>query len=70
MVTVAVVVRTTAHHALVGGEATSDVFGPTTAHVVMLTVATVLSTFKPGGRTPWAPRSIERSTPQPERSAA
>lgn len=70
MVTDALVVRNVARDAVAGGVATTDVFGPITAHVVMLTAATILSTFKPGGRTPWYRRLRAAEVPEPERNAA
>jgi hypothetical protein len=56
VLTDAVVVRAQAHSALVAGMSGGSVIGPTAAHVVALTVATVLSVFKPRGVTPWARR--------------
>ena len=42
-----------AHRAAATGNAPSWLYGPAIAHVVVLAVATVLSVFKPRGRTPW-----------------
>jgi hypothetical protein len=53
VVTDAVLVGHVAHHAVVTGQAESPLYGATIAHVVVLAVATVLSVFKPRGRTPW-----------------
>ena len=52
VVTDAVLVRAVAHEALATGEAAPALYGSTVAHVVVLAVATVLSVFKPRGRTP------------------
>ncbi|MGZ4680846.1 MAG: hypothetical protein ACXWA3_04590 [Acidimicrobiales bacterium] len=54
VVTDAVLVGRVAHEALVTGHAPTPLYGSTIAHVVMLAVATVLSVFKPRGRTPWS----------------
>lgn len=54
VVTDAVLVGRVAHEALVTGRAPVPLYGSTIAHVVMLAVATVLSVFKPRGRTPWS----------------
>jgi hypothetical protein len=43
-----------AHHAASTGAATPPLYGSTIAHVALLGAATVLSVFKPRGRTPWA----------------
>jgi hypothetical protein len=45
-----------AHDAVASGHAPPWLYGPTVAHVVVLAVATVLSIFKPRGRTPWGRR--------------
>jgi hypothetical protein len=58
VVTDAVVVRALAHDALVSGAGGRAPVGPLVAHVVVLTVATVLSVFKPRGLTPWARRRV------------
>ena len=42
-----------AHVAALSGDTPSWLTGPTVAHVVVLGVATVLSVFKPRGRTPF-----------------
>jgi hypothetical protein len=55
IVTDAVLVGHVAHDA-VAGRVGPPLFGSTIAHVVVLTVATVLSVFKPRGRTPWGRR--------------
>lgn len=52
IVTDAVLVGSVAHDAAVSGEASPPLYGSTIAHVVLLAVATVLSVFKPLGRTP------------------
>jgi hypothetical protein len=54
VITDAVLVGRVAHDALVTGHAPVPLYGSTIAHVVMLAVATVLSVFKPRGRTPWS----------------
>jgi hypothetical protein len=54
VVTDAVLVGRVAHEALVTGQPPTPLFGSTIAHVVVLAVATVLSVFKPRGRTPWS----------------
>jgi hypothetical protein len=56
VVTDAVLVSRVAHHAATTGEVTAPLYGSTIAHVVILAVATVLSVFKPRGRTPWGRR--------------
>ena len=48
-----------AHDAVASGQTPSGLFGPAIAHVVVLTVATVLSVFKPRGRTPRGRRLAE-----------
>jgi hypothetical protein len=53
VVTDAVLVGRVAHDAAVTGTASGPLYGSTTAHVVVLAVATVLSVFKPWGRTRW-----------------
>ncbi|HMJ51743.1 MAG TPA: hypothetical protein VK540_06685 [Polyangiaceae bacterium] len=54
VVTDAVLVARVAHMALLTGHAPVPLYGSTIAHVVVLAIATVLSFFKPWGRTPWA----------------
>ena len=56
VVTDALIVVAVAHDAAVRGQAPPPLYGSTIAHVVVLAVATVLSVFKPWGRTPWARR--------------
>lgn len=53
IVTDALVVGSAAHQAVVNGNAPSELYDPTIAHVVVLAVATLLSVLKPRGRTPW-----------------
>lgn len=53
VVTDALLVGRVAHEALATGHAPVPLYGSTIAHVVMLAVATVLSVYKPRGRTPW-----------------
>ena len=55
IVTDAVLVGHVAHDA-VAGRVGPPLYGGTIAHVVVLGVATVLSVFKPRGRTPWERR--------------
>lgn len=62
IVTDAVVVAQLAHDAVLSGGATDTVYHGTIAHVVVLTIATVLSVFKPRGRTPWGRRREAVST--------
>ena len=57
IVTDAVLVGHVAHEALVSGAA-PPLYGSTIAHVVLLACATVLSVFKPRGRTPWGRRTV------------
>lgn len=45
-----------AHDATISGNAAGTLFGPVFAHVVLLTVATILSVFKPKGLTPYGRR--------------
>ena len=45
-----------AHDAAITGDTAGTLFGPTFAHVVLLTVATILSVFKPKGLTPYGRR--------------
>ena len=45
-----------AHDAAITGDAAGTLFGPTFAHVVLLTIATILSVFKPKGLTPYGRR--------------
>ena len=59
VVTDAVLVGRVAHDALVAGHAPAPLYGSTIAHVVMLAVATILSVFKPRGRTPWGRRTSD-----------
>jgi hypothetical protein len=56
----AVIVGRAAHDAA-AGESGAPLTGPTVAHVVVLAVATVLSVFKPRGRTPRGRRLLTRS---------
>jgi hypothetical protein len=56
VVTDGVLVAPVAHHAATTGSATPPLYGSTIAHVVLLGAATVLSVFKPRGRTPWGAR--------------
>ncbi|HEV8298963.1 MAG TPA: hypothetical protein VGQ20_16770 [Acidimicrobiales bacterium] len=58
LVTDPIVVSRAANRALSSGDAPRPLYGSTIAHCVMLTVATALSVFKPGGRTPFARRSF------------
>jgi hypothetical protein len=60
VVTDAVIVSHVAHDAAATGSPTAPLYGSTIAHVVMLAVATVLSVFKPGGRTAWGRRRLTR----------
>jgi hypothetical protein len=60
VVTDALVVRSAAHDAVVHGATSGDLYGPTIAHCVVLGTATVLSVFKPRGRTPFG-RTRERA---------
>jgi hypothetical protein len=53
-------IATAAHRAAVSGHAPSWLYGPTLAHVVVLTLATLLSVFKLGGRTPRGRRLVSR----------
>jgi hypothetical protein len=52
IVTDAVIIRVVAHDAVVSGHATDSLVHGTIAHVVVLTIATVLSVYKPRARTP------------------
>ena len=52
----ALLVARAAHNAAVSGSASHVLYGATIAHVVVLGVATVLSVFKPWGRTPMGRR--------------
>jgi hypothetical protein len=54
VVTDVALVRVVAHTAFRTGSAPVPLYGSTIAHVVLLATATVLSVYKPGGRTPWA----------------
>jgi hypothetical protein len=58
IVTDAVLVGHVAHDAATTGDPTAPLYGSTIAHVVMLGVVTVLSVFKPRGRTPWGRSSL------------
>jgi hypothetical protein len=49
-----------AHRAVETGQGPPWLYGPTVAHAVVLTIATVLSVFKPGSRTPWSRQSEPR----------
>ena len=60
MVTDAVLVGQVAGDAAATGKASAPLYGSTIAHVVMLGVATVLSVFKPRGRTPRGRRVAAR----------
>lgn len=53
----AVLVGRVAHNAAVSGDPATPLYGSTIAHLVVLAVATVLSVFKPRGRTPWGRRA-------------
>jgi hypothetical protein len=53
VVTDAVVIHRLALEATRMGHASTPVSHGAVAHVVVLAIATVLSVFKPGGRTPW-----------------
>jgi hypothetical protein len=68
VVTDAVLVARVAHTAVVTGHAPVPLYGSTIAHVVVLAVATVLSFFKPWGRTPWA-RGGSAARPSDTRAA-
>ena len=57
IVTDPLVLATAAHDAVNSGS-TEGLIQPTIAHVVMLAVATILSIFKPRGRTPWGKRLL------------
>jgi vacuolar-type H+-ATPase subunit I/STV1 len=68
IVTDAVLVGRLAHDAVLAGDGEPSLIGSTVAHVVVLTIATVLSVFKPGGRTPWSlRRSNQTLLPASER---
>jgi len=54
----AVLVGSAAHAALISPNPPSPLYGSTIAHVLVLAIATVLSVFKPGGRTPKGRRAI------------
>jgi hypothetical protein len=56
IVTDAVVIARVAHHAVAAGGPERALRDGAIAHVVVLTVATVLSVFKPWGTTPWTRR--------------
>jgi hypothetical protein len=58
VVTDAAIVSRVAHDAAMTADPTAPLYGSTVAHVVVLAVATVLSVFKPGGRTPWGRRRL------------
>lgn len=64
VMTDAVVVGRIAHEAVATGTVESALYGSTIAHVVVLVVATVLSVFKPGGRTPWNGTRANPALPQ------
>jgi hypothetical protein len=64
VVTDAVLVGRVAADAVLTNHASAPLYGSTIAHVVVLAAATVLSVFKPWGRTPW------RATMQDTRRAA
>jgi vacuolar-type H+-ATPase subunit I/STV1 len=59
----AVIVARVAHDAALTGSAAGPLYGSTIAHVVVLAVATVLSVFKPRGRTAWGRRRAARAEP-------
>jgi vacuolar-type H+-ATPase subunit I/STV1 len=61
IVTDALLVGRIAHDAVVAGDAEAALYGSTIAHVWVLAVATVLSVFKPGGRTPWGSDRSDRA---------
>jgi hypothetical protein len=61
IITDSVIVARVAHDAAVTGSPAPPLFGSTSAHVVVLGVATALSVFKPRGRTPWGRRQLTRS---------
>jgi hypothetical protein len=63
IVTDAFVVRHFAEVAVGAGHASRALRDASIAHVVALAVATVLSVFKPGGTTPWAPRRSSATSP-------
>jgi uncharacterized membrane protein len=54
----AVLVGSAAHAALISPNPPSPLYGSTIAHVVVLAIATVLSVFKPRGRTPRGRRAV------------
>lgn len=56
IITDAVLVTRVAHDAAFAGVTSAPLYGSTIAHVVLLAVATVLSVFKPKGRTQWGRR--------------
>jgi len=47
----------------IAGVTSPPLYGSIIAHVVLLAVATVLSVFKPKGRTPWGRRVVGVSEP-------
>jgi hypothetical protein len=61
IVTDAFIVGNAAHDVAAGG-AVNGLYGPVIAHVVVLAVATVLSVFKPRGRTPFGRVAVEPAT--------
>lgn len=60
LVTDPLLVARGAHDAAMTGAAPRTLFGPVFAHVVLLASATVLSVFKPKGRTPYGRRVDQR----------
>lgn len=58
VITDAVLVGRVAHDAVLTGRPTGPLYGATIAHVIVLAVATVLSVFKPRGRTPRGHRAL------------
>jgi hypothetical protein len=54
----ALVVRSSAHHAVLTGTAPRPLYGVTIGHMILLAVAASLAIFKPGGRTRWGKRHI------------
>jgi hypothetical protein len=67
IVTDPLVLATAAHDAIRSSNV-ADVLPPTIAHCVVLAIATVLSIFKPRGRTPWGKRLL--ATGRDKRTAA
>ncbi|MCU1457820.1 MAG: hypothetical protein JWL73_1912 [Actinomycetia bacterium] len=67
IVTDAVVIASFAHDAAAAGHAAGPLRDGAIAHVVALTVATVLSVFKPRARTPWGLRKLAGEESSAER---